>query len=134
MTVKPKPFRLTAPKPPVPTEYDEQAALIEWADLASKKWPELKWLHSIPNGAHTHIVTAMKLKKSGVKRGVPDLSLPVSRHGYHGLYIELKRQRGGRVDADQVACHTFLRDAGYFVTVCKGWEAAKNEILDYLKG
>jgi hypothetical protein len=134
MTAKPKPFRLTALKPPVPTEYDEQAALIEWADLASRKYPELKWLHSIPNGAHTHIVTAMKLKKSGVKKGIPDLELPAARKGFHALYIEMKRIKGGRVDPEQEACHAYLRDAGYCVTVCKGWEAAKTAILDYLKG
>ena len=134
MTAKPKPFRLTAPKPPVPTEYDEQAALIEWADLASKKWPELKWLHSINNGAYVSIGVAVKLKKAGTRRGVPDLSLPVARGGYHGLYVEMKHVKGGRVDPDQVACHAFLRDAGYHVVVCKGWEAAKAEILEYLKG
>jgi len=134
MTRRPATFKLTAPKPPVPTEYDEQAALIEWADLASRKYPELKWLHSIPNGAHTHIVTAMKLKKSGVRKGIPDLELPAARKGYHALYIEMKRIKGGRVDPEQVACHAYLRDAGYHVVVCRGWEAAKAEILEYLKG
>lgn len=127
-------FKLTAPKPPVPTEYDEQAALIEWADLASKKYPELKWLHSINNGAYVSMGVAVKLKRAGTRRGIPDLSLPVARNGYHGLYVEMKRIKGGRVDPDQEACHAFLRDAGYRVEVCKGWEAAKTEILDYLKG
>lgn len=129
-----KPFKLTAPKLPVPTEYDEQSALIEWADLASKRYPELKWLHSINNGAYVSIGVAVKLKRAGTRRGVPDLSLPVARGGYHGLYVEMKRVKGGRVDPDQEACHTFLRDAGYRVSVCKGWEAAKAEILDYLRG
>jgi hypothetical protein len=46
----------------------------------------------------------------------------------------MKRVKGGRVDPDQEVCHAFLRDAGYQVVVCKGWEAAKAEILDYLKG
>jgi len=129
-----KPFKLTAPKPPVPTEYDEQSALMEWAELASKKYPELRWLHSIPNGAFVNIVTAVKLKKSGVKKGIPDLCLPVSRGGFHGLYVELKRVKGGRVDPEQAECHLFLGNAGYRVAVCKGWEAAKATILDYLKG
>lgn len=130
----PKPFRLTAPKPPVPTEYDEQAALIEWADLASKKYPELKWLHASNNGVRVPIGTAIKMKKAGMKAGIPDLLLLCSRHGYHALLIEMKRQKGGRVDPEQEACHAYLRDAGYLIVVCKGWEAAKAVILDYLKG
>lgn len=134
MTRRPATFRLTAPKPPVPTEYDEQAALIEWADLASKKWPELRWLHASNNGVRVPIGTAIKMKKAGMKAGIPDLALPCSRVGYHGLYIEMKRVKGGRVDPEQEVCHAFLRDAGYHVVVCKGWEAAKAEILDYLKG
>jgi hypothetical protein len=132
--MKPKPFKLTAPKPPVPTEYDEQSALIEWADLASKRYPELKWLHASNNGVRVTPGTAVKMKKAGMKAGIPDLCLPVARGGFHGLWVEMKRVRGSRVDPDQEACHTFLRDAGYHVAVCKGWEAAKATILDYLKG
>jgi hypothetical protein len=132
--VKAKPFRLSAPKPPVPTEYDEQAALMEWAELAKRKYPELEWLHASNNGVRVTIGTAIKMKKAGMKAGVPDLNLPWPHGGYHGLWIEMKRQRGGRVDPDQTACHTYLRDAGYQVVVCKGWESAKAAILNYLQG
>lgn len=134
MTRRPATFRLTAPKPPMPTEYDEQAALIEWADLASKMWPELRWLHASHNGVRVTPGTAVKMKKAGMKAGIPDLCLPVARAGYHGLWVEMKRQKGGHVDPEQVACHAYLRDAGYHVVVCKGWEAAKAEILKYLEG
>lgn len=103
-----KKFKLTAPKPPVPTEYEEQSALIEWADLASKKWPALRWLHSINNGAYVSIGVAVKLKKAGTRRGIPDLMLPVAHGGFHGLYVELKRTKGGHVDPDQKVCHAFL--------------------------
>lgn len=104
-----KKFKLTAPKPPVPTEFEEQSALIEWADLAAHKYPELRWLHSINNGAYVSIGVAVKLKKAGTRRGIPDLMLPVARCGFHGLYVEMKRQKGGHVDPDQKACHEFLR-------------------------
>lgn len=104
-----KSFRLTPPKPPLPTEYDEQSALIEWADLAACKHPELRWLHASQNGAHMHIATAIKQRKSGMRKGIPDLSLPAPRGSYHGLYIEMKRIKGGRIDPEQDACHRFLR-------------------------
>lgn len=129
-----RPFRLTTYKPPVPTEYDEQSALMEWAAVAQRKFPELEWLHASNNGVRVTIGTAIKMKKAGMKSGIPDLCLPVARGGFHGLYVEMKRQKGGRVDTDQEVCHAFLRDAGYRVEVCRGWEAAKAAILDYLQG
>jgi hypothetical protein len=30
------------------------------------------------------------MQAEGLKRGVPDICLPVSRRGFHGMYIELK--------------------------------------------
>lgn len=134
MTRRAATFKLTAPKPPVPTEYDEQAALMEWAAVAQRKFPSLEWLHASNNGVRVTIGTAIKMKKAGMKSGIPDLCLPVARGGFHGLYVEMKRQKGGRVDPDQEVCHAFLRDAGYRVDVCRGWEAAKAAILDYLQG
>jgi hypothetical protein len=107
--------------------------LIEWADLACKKYHELRWLHSINNGAYVSIGVAVKLKKAGTRRGIPDLMLPVARDGFHGLYIEMKRQKGGHVDPDQKECHAFLIDQGYRVDVCRGWEAAKRVIVEYLE-
>ena len=127
-------FKLSPPKPPVPTEYDEQSALMEWAELAKRKFPELAWLHASNNGVRVTVGTAVKMKKAGMKSGIPDLELPAARKGYHSLYIEMKRVKGGRVDPDQEACHAYLRDAGYHVVVCKGWESARDVLLDYLQG
>lgn len=67
-----------------------------------------------------------------MKAGVPDLFLPVSRDGYHGLFIELKRQAGGRVSDEQKEWIQELRDQGYRVEVCKGWEAAAGVLKNYL--
>lgn len=116
------------------TEFQEQAALFEWASLSEGKYPELRWMHSIPNGAKRDIVTAVNLKRTGVKAGVPDICLPVARNGYHALYIELKRVSGGAVSINQKEWINGLRVNGYRVEVCKGFEAARDVILDYLGG
>ena len=58
----------------------------------------------------------------------------IIRTKYNGLYIELKRLRGGTVSATQKQWIARLRDAGYAVEVCKGWEAAAAVITDYLEG
>ena len=78
------------------TESQHQATLIKWSQLPQvrEKYPELKLLHHIPNGGKRDPIEAKHLKSQGVKSGVPDLSLPVARKNYHGLYIELKTETG----------------------------------------
>lgn len=80
-----------------PNESVEQQCLFRWAEFASGKYPELRLMYHIPNGGARSKATAGRLKAEGVKAGVPDICLPVSRDGYHGLYIELKRERGGKI-------------------------------------
>ena len=114
------------------TEHVEQANLIQWAGLASCKYPELRLLYAIPNGGNRHPVTAAKLKAEGVRAGVPDLCLPVPRGTYAGMYIELKRRKGGTVSAEQRVWMEELTQQRYRVEVCKGWEAARDAIVRYL--
>ena len=82
---------------PVPTESVEQTRLFQWARMEAGRWPELNLLYHVPNGGSRHRMEAAHLKQQGVRAGVPDLCLPVARGGCHGLYIEMKRLRGGRV-------------------------------------
>lgn len=119
-------------KSPVPTEAQEQTTLFKWAALMARKWPELRLLHHIPNGGSRNAIEAARLKAQGVKPGVPDICLPCARKGHHGLYIELKRKKGGRVSEEQKSMIDALRDEGYKVAVCKGWEDAKNVITEYM--
>ena len=98
----------------------------------AKRIPELYLMHAIPNGGKRDIRTAAKLKAEGVKPGVPDIFLPVPRGGKHGLYIELKRRKGGTVSAAQEAWIRALMHQGYVCTVCHGADEAKNEILAYM--
>lgn len=117
----------------LPAEHHEQAALIAWADFKAKIWPELGLLHAIPNGGHRHIAIAQKLKAEGVRPGVPDLCLPVPKGGYHGLYIEMKRAKGGQVSSKQKTWLKALNAQGYLAVACPGFEAAKTAIEKYLE-
>lgn len=120
-------------KMPVPTEAQEQMTLFSWAAMQSGKYPELNLLYHVPNGGSRHKAEAGRLRAEGVKAGVPDLCLPVARGQYHGLYIELKRQRGGRISEEQVRWINGLLKQGYAAAVCKGWQEAANVITDYLR-
>lgn len=116
-----------------PHESAEQTALFRWAAYSQGAHPELMLMHAIPNGGSRDPREAHNLKLQGVKPGVPDICLPVPRGPYHGLYIELKRQKGGRLSEEQKAWLNRLNRVGYRAVVCNGFEAAKDEILDYLK-
>jgi hypothetical protein len=116
----------------IPSEDEEQATLFDWAARMQARYPELQLLHAIPNGGARHAAVGEKLKRTGVKRGVPDICLPVARHGCHGLYIELKRRELGRVSAEQAAWMDALVREGYHCALCCGWDAARDVIQRYL--
>lgn len=118
------------------TERAEQVALLQWCAVRERTCPALALLYAIPNGGQRDVRVAARMKAEGVKPGVPDLHLPVARHGQHGLYIELKRRASrmgrGRVRPAQQWWHDRLRLEGYRVVVCEGWDAARDAIMEYL--
>ena len=116
-----------------PLEHDEQAALIDWTILMSRNWPELKLFYHIPNEGKRSPAAAGRLKQEGMKRGVPDNCLPVPRGKYHGLYIELKRVKGGKPTPEQKQWVENLTGQGYLALICKGWEEAAKVIERYLR-
>lgn len=112
------------------TEHQEQVDLINWCH--SHDDLRLQLIYSHLNGMRTTLGTAVKHRKAGAKKGIPDLFLPVASNGYHGLYIELKRANGGTVSPEQKIWSSLLKQQGYQVVVCKGATAAKAEIERYL--
>lgn len=113
-------------------EHEEQRTLMQWWALYSKsKGLSECLLFAIPNGGFRHISVAMKLKQEGVRAGVPDLFLALPRGNYHGLFIEMKKAKGGRVSDSQNAVMTSLVRQGYACAVCHGWTAARLQIERY---
>jgi hypothetical protein len=87
---------------------------------------------AIPNGGTRNMAEAVKLKRCGVIPGVPDLMIPIPSGLYHGLFLELKREKGGRVSDAQLYWLTFLREQGYYADVGNGFEEAKKIVINYL--
>ncbi|MBR4442533.1 MAG: VRR-NUC domain-containing protein [Clostridia bacterium] len=116
------------------TEESEQMALFRWAEYERGRWPELDLLLHIPNGGYRGKTEAGRFKAMGVKSGVPDLFLPVARGPWHGLWIELKRTKGGRLSWMQVRWIARLYEQGYRAEVCWGWDEARQTIEAYLGG
>lgn len=126
------------------SESGHQKALFQWAALEIKNHPQLKWMFAIPNGFFASSGQKNKMKAEGLRDGVPDICLPWPRYdklwdGYHhGLWIEMKREiyrnrTNGGCSEDQLNWHNYLKEVGYCVHVCYGWEEARDRILKYLK-
>lgn len=132
-TLKKTQGKTTVTAHPHKSEAQEQADLIAWADGCATLglYPELKLLHAIPNGGSRDIREARNLKRQGVRSGVPDLCLPVSRGVYHGLYIEMKVGRN-KPSINQRTWISELRANGYAVSVCYGATEARQTIEKYL--
>lgn len=118
-------------------EHWHQVRLFQWAAYNEDLVPELALLHAMPLGGQRPISVAKKMKAEGAKKGMPDIFLPVPMHygeftTIPGLYIELKTEKG-RVSKYQQWWIEQLRLQGFKVEVCRGWEAARDMICDYLQ-
>lgn len=109
------------------TEADEQRQLIQYA--RSKPWGQ--FLFHIPNESIGGMGWVIRNRQMGMRKGVPDLMLPIPMHGYHGLFIEMKK-RGGRTSQEQKQWLKALDTFGYKTAVCVGWEAARDVLEEYL--
>lgn len=119
-----KSARAKHPRLPEPTEYQEQVAIFEWAEIAKTEFPDLSLLIGSLNGVRLSIGTAVKAAKAGLKRGYPDLTLLVPKGQFYGLLIELKRQKTGFVSAEQRDWIMRLNLNGYRAVVCRGADSA----------
>jgi len=110
-----------------PTEREEQKKLVEY--LKFKRIP----FYAVPNGGSRNKIEARNMKAEGVSAGVPDICIPVPNKRYHGLYIEMKRQKGGRVSDKQKEWIDRLNQNGYLAKVCRGFKEAKEVVEKYME-
>lgn len=120
-------------------EHQHQVALIDWATRmplpsAADVKPGSRvadYLLAIPNGGHRNKATAGKLKAEGVKPGVSDTMLPLRRHGYAGLWLELKAPKCMPTDL-QYAWLERMVLAGYQAEWADDWIKAATIIAGYV--
>lgn len=116
-------------------EHTEQVNLMQWWSLSCKLFGiSEQLLFAIPNGGERNVIVASKLKAEGVRAGVPDLFLAHGHTCYNGLFIEMKKAKGGVLSDKQKVYIDLLKQRGYAVAVCHGWIEAKQAIEKYLKG
>lgn len=146
-----------APRDGDPNESAEQTALFMWANMVHLRgwmaaWDEKSYgqplvnlkgegvpaignLFAIPNGAELAKGArgGANMKAQGMRPGVPDIFLAAPIGTRHGLFIEMKRRKGGVVSEDQSKWMNKLQVAGYATYVAHGWILAATCIELYLK-
>ena len=117
------------PKNTTPKEIDEQAAVVRWLDARG-----IKLFSATAQSTFTGWSGINKNKKSGVRRGMPDLiiCLPSDQTKSNRdilVFIEMKRLKGGRTSPEQRAWIEFINRSGNYGFVAKGAQVA----IDFLK-
>ena len=112
----------------IPKEDEEQAAVVCWFEF---NYPHLSsLLVASANGAHLagsarqRAAKMAKMKKGGFKKGFPDLQLVHPNKTYSGLFIEMKRQKGGVTSPEQRQYIIDLSKQQRAANVCRGADEA----------
>ena len=107
-------------------EATHQKIIFEWAEWQKAKYPELDMLmHTVNEGKRSPRVGA-ELKKMGMKKGFPDISLLVPK------YYELKADKTKRLTKEQEKWLDNLNLYGYRAVRCNGSDEAIAVIKEYL--
>lgn len=96
-----------------------------------------EYCFAIANGGKRHVLTALKLKREGVKPGVFDVFCSIPSHRYPGFYIEFKMP-GKKLTDEQEIFARRMSNAGYlchvYTDAMEAYQAvksySKNEKLD----
>lgn len=106
------------------TETQEQIRVINYTDL--KRIP----CYHIANEGRRDLKTGAINKLKGVRKGMLDLNIPVSRKNFHSLYLEMKRTDQYDITLDQLKWYDALMLESNLVVFCRGHEVAMR-IIDY---
>jgi hypothetical protein len=120
-----------AQKKLISREKDEQAAVVCW--LRMKGIPHIAHMTGV--NLHGNFALMNTLKQVGcLQKGVPDLFIcaPVGRA--HGLWIEMKKEKGGFLSPEQVNWLRARERDEYAIAVCHGADEAIKIITQYLEG
>ena len=112
-------------------ESDNAIALMQWAELRSVALPQLAYLFHVPNGGRRNVIEAQRMKREGVKAGVPDYLLPWRVGDRVGVAFELKSLTG-RITNDQVWWLSHYANQGWLSFIARDWQVAASTLENYL--
>jgi hypothetical protein len=107
------------------------------------QYPNVMFISDFAAGIKMSVGMASRMKLQRSNHSFPDLMILEPRNGYHGLFIELKRDKDQLLNKDgsrkltdhlksQQAAIISLEFKGYYATFACGFDEAKNIIDNYL--
>jgi len=110
-------------------EHLEQVEFVKWFN-GVEQFRDLI-LFAIPNGGKRGIKTASKLKLEGVLSGTPDIQILLPNG--KSVFIEMKKQKGGRLSPAQIDFINKSQSLGHTVIVANGCNEASKKFIELLK-
>ena len=119
------------------SEHDIQAEFFRRIRILEQEEPILLLLHAIPNqglGGKSGIRHTSKLVAEGLRKGFPDVCLPVeSADGtFTSLYIEFKAEKG-RLSPEQFMYLNMLTEHGAMCAVIRDADIGIELVMEYIK-
>ena len=121
-------------------EEEVQKGVVKYLKL---RYPKAKYCASL-GGIRTSYKQAVKAKATGYVKGFPDLQICVpmergiegeggtNRGGvYHGLFLEIKKDKKSYPTKEQKEWIAYLNEQGYCARVTKGFDESMQVIDDY---
>lgn len=82
------------------TESQIQQQFVQWLEIKARSDDRYNSFFKVPNETRGNFGWLMKMKREGLKKGVPDILCIEECPPFRGLALEFKR-KGGKVSQDQ---------------------------------
>ena len=109
----------------------ELCAFFDYVRLLENKDPRYKTIFHVANERRTSPQAGARLKKKGVRSGIPDVIVPIPSKSYHALFIEFKVKPNKLSDNQKHMCEA-LHAQGYCVRIAYSSTEAITILKDYL--
>lgn len=114
--------------------HKEQTDLFWFLSIHTPRYPDLRWIHAVPNGVNLSPRERKRITDEGRKAGIWDVHVPVPRAYrkndevyYHcssrGMYLEIKIPPDTLTE-EQEAFRAQLEPHGYRFEVARSWTEA----------
>lgn len=110
----------------------EMITFFDYARAVSHSHPAWRMAYHIPNERKASIQRRMTMARAGVKKGIPDICVPVANDKYHALYIEMKVKPNKPSDAQREVLKE-LAAVGNYTCICWSATEAIEMVEKYIK-
>jgi hypothetical protein len=112
-------------------EESEMIAFFDYCRLKANDHPAYNLAFHIPNESKSSIQRRISLKRAGLKKGIPDICIPIAACGYHSLWIEMK-VKPNRPSTEQKELIKELNANGHYASICWSAYEAIKLLEDYI--